>query len=76
VRAALAAIASDEARHARLSWSVAAWARTRLGPRPAARLRHALRAAAHALDDELGAEADPRLVEPASPPAPRRLGAC
>jgi hypothetical protein len=72
IRAAMAAIARDETRHAALSWEIDAWVTARL--RPAAR-RRVERARARALRElaiELGAAPDTRAVEDAGLPSARR----
>jgi hypothetical protein len=63
VRAAMAAIAVDELRHAALAWEIAAWAEARLSPAKRRRVARARRRAAA------------RLVAAAARPEPRRVRA-
>ena len=49
VRSTLQQIARDECRHAQLSWRVAAWAKSRLGPRDRETVRRAMRLAVQSL---------------------------
>jgi hypothetical protein len=62
VRAALASIAEDEARHGALSWSIAEWARTQLDEAACARVDGAMREALATLASELAREPDEELV--------------
>jgi hypothetical protein len=63
VRAAMRRIASDEARHAELSWAVAAWLDGRLTPGARARVKQAMARAGRALVDSTSRAPDPALVE-------------
>ena len=56
IRQALAGIAADEARHAALSWRIAAWIAPELSRPQAARVRAAQAAAVGKLAEECGAE--------------------
>jgi hypothetical protein len=64
------AIARDETRHAALSWAVAKWIRPRLDAAAQARVDRAMRAAVHALGEELRARLPRDVEREAGMPAP------
>ncbi len=69
LRRAFASIASDETRHAALSWAIASWADQALDPRGRAEVARARRAALRRLARELAIEPDPALAKAAGLPA-------
>lgn len=69
VRAALAQIAADEARHAELSWEVHAWATARLADDERREIDVAMRAAIAELSRELETEPAPSLARDAGIPS-------
>lgn len=68
VRATLAQIAADEARHAELAWSVARWLEPRLDAADRAAIDEARRAAIEELRSELKATPDAEVVRVAGVP--------
>jgi rubrerythrin len=75
VRAALAQIAEDEARHAELSWEVHAWALARMSRDERAEIDAAMRSAISELTRELEAEPDASLARDAGIPTARDASA-
>jgi hypothetical protein len=67
---AMSVIAEDEARHAELSWAVAAWAEPLLAAQDRANVQAARQAAVHALYAEVAAPPDPAWAATAGLPSP------
>ncbi|MCB9569960.1 MAG: ferritin-like domain-containing protein [Myxococcales bacterium] len=70
LRACMAEIAADEARHAALAWAIDAWVRPRLGPAARAEVERARASAAERL--RTAGEVDPALRRRAGLPGPAR----
>ena len=68
LRRAFAKIASDETRHAALSWAIASWAEAALDARGRSQVARARRAALRDLAREISAEPDPALAKAAGLP--------
>jgi hypothetical protein len=69
IRAAMIRIASDETRHAALSWSVAAWLNRQLSQEERTRVEQARHAAVEQLLSEAQGEDDPALIRMAGLPS-------
>lgn len=69
-RHALGRIATDETRHAALSWSLAGWMQTQLGVVQRREVARRGAQAAERLEDELTQERDPRVHTVTGLPAP------
>jgi hypothetical protein len=69
------AIATDEIRHAELSWAFLRWGTHRLSPPARRRLRRRIRTALHRLRLEVAAPVDPTVIARAGAPSPGTAGA-